>query len=69
MTPVKRKTRLWIVLLAFPFVGMLWVPFYNRRDPELAGIPYFYWYQLAWIAVSAVLTAIVYLATRKEEER
>jgi len=45
------------------------VPFYNRRDPELAGIPYFYWYQLAWIAVSAVLTAIVYFATRKEEER
>jgi hypothetical protein len=69
MTPAQRKTRLWIVLLAVPFVGMLWVPFYNRRYPELVGIPYFYWYQLGWIAVSAVLTAIVYFATREEEER
>ena len=33
--------------------------------PELAGIPFFYWYQFAWVVVAAVLTAIVYLATRR----
>jgi hypothetical protein len=27
------------------------------------GIPFFYWFQLFWVIVSAVLTAIVYFAT------
>jgi hypothetical protein len=60
----RRSTWLWNVGLAPPFVGLLWVPFYNRRDPVLAGFPFFYWYQFAWIAVSAALTALVYFATR-----
>jgi hypothetical protein len=46
-------------------VGLLWVPLYNRIDPRLGGVPYFYWYQFAWIAVSAALTGIVYVATRE----
>ena len=37
--------------------------FYARDDPELAGIPFFYWYQVAWILLSAIITAIVYRAT------
>jgi hypothetical protein len=53
--------------LVLPFVGLLWVPLYNRRDPELAGFPYFYWYQFAWIGISAALTALVYFATRDRE--
>jgi hypothetical protein len=36
------------------------VPFYNFRDPVLFGIPFFYWYQLAWVPVSALLTWIAY---------
>jgi hypothetical protein len=52
--------------LTLPFVGLLWVPFYNRLDPALAGFPYFYWYQFVWIGVSAALTAVVYFATRDE---
>jgi Protein of unknown function (DUF3311) len=67
MTPVKRKPSGWMMLLAAPFVGMLWVPFYNQRAPEIDGIPYFYWYQLVWIAASAAITAVVYFATRKDE--
>ncbi|HXX66062.1 MAG TPA: DUF3311 domain-containing protein [Polyangiaceae bacterium] len=55
---------LWHLLLLAPFVGTLWVPFYNAIDPRLAGIPYFYWYQLTWIGISAVVTAVVYFATR-----
>jgi hypothetical protein len=27
-------------------------------------MPFFYWYQLAWVAGVAVCTGIVYLATR-----
>jgi hypothetical protein len=57
----------WYSLLVLPFVGLLWVPLYNRREPYLAGFPFFYWYQFAWIGVSAALTAVVYFATRDRE--
>jgi hypothetical protein len=45
------------------FVVILWPPFYNSIEPRLWGIPFFYWFQLLWVLVSAVLTAIVYFAT------
>ena len=38
----------------------LWVPFYNSVDPMLFGVPFFYWYQLLWIILGAVLILIVY---------
>jgi hypothetical protein len=60
----RRRAVAWQALLILPFVGLLWVPFYNRREPELAGFPFFYWYQFAWIGVSAALTALVHYATR-----
>jgi hypothetical protein len=53
---------LYLLLLA-PFVGTLWVPFFNSVEPRLGGVPYFYWYQFLWIVLSAVLTAVVYFAT------
>ncbi|MFZ2467443.1 MAG: DUF3311 domain-containing protein [Parvibaculum sedimenti] len=59
--PHKRR---WLVPLIFlPFPAMLWVPFFNSAEPALAGIPFFYWYQLLWIALGAVLTIAVYFAT------
>ena len=58
------RSRLWYGLLALPFIGMLWVPFYNRIEPRAGSIPFFYWYQFVWIGVSAILTAVVYFATR-----
>ena len=48
------------LLLVIPF-AMLWVPSYNRIEPELGGIPFFYWYQLAWVLVGAVIVLAVYL--------
>jgi len=50
------------LLLLVPFVATLWVPFYNRPLPELAGIPFFYWYQLVWVPITAALLYIVYRA-------
>jgi hypothetical protein len=50
------------LLLLAPFVAVLWVPFYNSVEPQIAGIPFFYWYQLLWIPLSAILTFFVYLA-------
>jgi hypothetical protein len=29
------------------------------------GVPFFYWYQLLWVLISAVITAVIYLATEK----
>jgi hypothetical protein len=52
----------WYVLLLIPFIGALWVPFYNRIDPTLFGIPFFYWFQFVWIIVTAIITAGAYLA-------
>ena len=48
---------MWILLL-LPFVGLLWVPFYNFQEPALFGFPFFYWYQLAWVPISSLLAGI-----------
>jgi membrane protein implicated in regulation of membrane protease activity len=55
----------WYILLLIPFIAILWVPSYASASPELAGIPFFYWYQFLWVFISAVLTAAVYFATRE----
>ena len=55
----------WHLLLLLPYVGVLWVPFYNSVEPTVFGFPFFYAYQMAWVVISSVLTAIVYLATRR----
>jgi hypothetical protein len=56
--------RLWYLLLLLPFVGLLWIPFYAKDAPELFGLPFFYWYQFAWVPVTAVLTWFVYRRVR-----
>ena len=63
--PERRPSRAWYLLLLLPFVAMFWVPSYNRIEPEWGGIPFYYWYQLLWIPLSAALTLIVYFATRR----
>jgi Protein of unknown function (DUF3311) len=59
-----RRLRGWYLLLALPFAGLLYPPLYARHDPELFGFPFFYWYQLAWVPVTALLTVIVYRKAR-----
>jgi Protein of unknown function (DUF3311) len=56
----------WYLLLLVQFIAVLWVPFYNSVEPSWAGIPFFYWYQMLWVIVGAVLTAIVYFATESQ---
>ena len=48
------------LLLLIPCIAVLWVPFYNRVEPTWGGVPFFYWYQLLWIILGAVIIAIVY---------
>jgi hypothetical protein len=62
----KIETPIWPLrlLLMLPIVASLWVSSYNSLEPTFLGIPFFYWYQLAWVALSGVLTGIVYLCER-----
>ena len=52
------------LLLLVPLVGTLIPSIYNRTDPTVDGIPFFYWYQMVWIPLSVVCTLIVYRAVR-----
>jgi len=61
------SSRLWYVLLLAPFAALLWVPFYTRIHPKLFGLPFFYWYQFAWVPATALVVLLVYLATRPPE--
>lgn len=58
------RTRLWYLLLLLPVIATLWLPWFNRSEPRLAGVPFFYWYLLAWVPLSALCSAWVYLRTR-----
>jgi hypothetical protein len=57
----RRRVRWPELLLLVPFFAVLWVPFYNSVEPQLGGIPFFYWYQFLWIVISAGLTLLAYL--------
>jgi hypothetical protein len=59
-----RPNRNWLWLLVVPWIAMVWVPSYNTADPVLWGFPFFYWYQLLWVLISAVITAFVYFKTK-----
>jgi hypothetical protein len=47
----------WLIrlLLLVPFIVLIDAGFYNRAEPALAGIPFFYWYQLLWVPLGALL--------------
>jgi hypothetical protein len=60
-----RLRHLWYLLLLVQFAAVLVTGIYTRETPKIAGIPFFYWYQFAWIPLSVILTGIVYLATRE----
>jgi hypothetical protein len=59
------RFRLLRLLLIIPYVAVLWVPFYNRLQPSIAGVPFFYWYQLLWIAIGALALLPSYLAEER----
>jgi Protein of unknown function (DUF3311) len=57
------------VLLAIGVAGTLVVPLYARTGPRLGAFPFFYWYQLAWIPLVAILATVAYLLVRKPGRR
>ncbi|QGG42190.1 DUF3311 domain-containing protein [Aeromicrobium yanjiei] len=57
------------VALAVAIALPLLVSTYARQDPELAGIPFFFWYQFVLVLVSVVLTSVAYRLVRGHEKR
>jgi len=67
-TPPRRSPVTWVVvtiLLLIAVCGTLFVPIYARATPKLGDFPFFYWYQLVWVPVVAVLCMICYLLLRR----
>ncbi len=60
------RFRAWNLLLLVPFL-MLVTPWFNTKEPQLFGMPFFYWIQFAWVFVGVAAVAIVYVATRNED--
>jgi hypothetical protein len=63
----KRGSKAIHLLLLLPYLGLLWVPLYNRRDPVLFGFPFFYWYQLLWVPITVLLIWAVYRRVAHED--
>jgi len=66
-TPPAKHPAVWVavsVLLLIGVAGTLWVPIYARATPKLGGFPFFYWYQLIWVPVVAILSWVSYLLLR-----
>jgi len=59
------RNRAVLLLLLVPLVATLVPEFYNFSSPSIGGMPFFYWWQLLWIAGVAVCVGIVYLVTRR----
>lgn len=57
------------LLFVIVFVAALGVPFFNHAAPALFGLPFFYWYQMAVVVGSALLSYVVFLVEDKEEDK
>ena len=49
------------ILLIIPFIAYLAIPTYNKINPTLGDLPFFYWYQILWLAISAILFSMAAL--------
>ncbi|MDQ2796252.1 MAG: DUF3311 domain-containing protein [Actinomycetota bacterium] len=53
------------VLLIIPCVALAAVPLYSRETPVLWGWPFFYWYQVAWVVITPILTYSAYVIVQR----
>lgn len=57
------------VCLVLPMAALTCVPLYARQTPRLVGVPFFYWYQFAWVAISVICMLIAYHLRRRHHRR
>jgi membrane protein implicated in regulation of membrane protease activity len=56
-------------LILIPIAALMWGSSYAKREPELWGLPFFYWYQFCWVFVTAILTSVAYRVIVSYEDR
>jgi uncharacterized membrane protein YhdT len=57
------------LLLIIPIMAPLLTPLFNRTNPVVWGLPFFYWYQIACCLLALVITSLVYRLTRQRGSR
>jgi hypothetical protein len=66
-SPARRQEGLrwnaWNLLLLIPLL-MLVTPWFNADAPRLFGLPFFYWYQFAFVPVGVICVWVVYVKTK-----
>ncbi|MGM1063570.1 DUF3311 domain-containing protein [Saccharothrix sp. Mg75] len=55
----------WNLLLLIPLF-MLVTSWFNTDGPRVLGLPFFYWYQFAWVPVGVLCVGLVYVKTKDE---
>lgn len=56
----------WNLLLLVPLLA-LFTPIYNRVEPRLFGLPFYYWFQLFGLVFVVGVTLLVHRATNETE--
>ena len=51
---VTKRRGLWSVLLLALVAAVVWPLFYGQVELPIAGIPFVYWYMVAWFAAVAM---------------
>ena len=64
ITPARVVAAICVII---PFVAVLGVAIYDKASPEFAGFPFFFWWQLLWVGVTAGLMGIAYVVVRRDE--
>ncbi|HEU4426919.1 MAG TPA: DUF3311 domain-containing protein [Pilimelia sp.] len=62
--PTRERGGPWYLLLFVPVALSLATPLYNRLDPRLFGMPFFYWGQLTFVVLSITVVTLVYHVTK-----
>jgi hypothetical protein len=66
--PILRQHRPWAVaLFVLPVAAVVVPALYNRVHPELAGVPFFIWYQFVAVVIGSVVTGVVYVLRGTEK--
>lgn len=62
-TPLRPRPRgRWLLII--PVAMPLLAPLYDRVNPQLWGIPFFFWYQMACALVAIVTISTVHLLSK-----
>lgn len=56
------------ILLIIPLIALLLIPTYNSEYPIILGMPFFYFYQMMWMPLGALLFYIAAVLWNKRDK-